>query len=338
MRLEDTILDNPAAEQQFAEVVQDSMKEQIISKDAKELISSTAGQSDSGFTVHHPHSIRSFKESSIAAIEEFFESSDMDEVAERILELEDPGLHHIFVKHAVVKSMDRRDREREMISNLLSFLYPQVLSGDQLGQGFTRLLLSAEDLVLDNPNAVHFLTNFLGRIIVDEIVPPSFLTSVLGSLKDHSLGVQIVEETGSLLSARHAAERLLNCWHGGSKDIEQVRSEIRTMLKEYLTSKEVDEIARCLHELGMPFYHHEFVRRALEMALDSDANLEAVESLFSAFSQRGEISETQMKKGFERMQALVEDLALDYPNAKERFSKIEQRAVREGWTELKETL
>ena len=145
MRLDDTILDNPAAEQQFAEVVEDSMKEEIISKNAKvgdlapegvanlacqELVRSTAGQSDSGFAVHHSHSIRSFKQSSIAAIEEFFESSDMDEVAERILELEDPGLHHIFVKHAVIKSMDRRDREREMISNLLSFLYPQVLSGN----------------------------------------------------------------------------------------------------------------------------------------------------------------------------------------------------------------
>lgn len=61
------------------------------------------------------------------------------------------------------------------------------------------MLLSAEDLVLDNPEAVHFLTNFLGRIIVDEVVPPSFLTSVLGSLKDHSLGVRIVEETGTII-------------------------------------------------------------------------------------------------------------------------------------------
>lgn len=95
----------------------------------KELVNATAGQSDSGFVVHHPHSIQGFKESAVAAIEEFFESSDMDEVAERILELEDPGLHHIFVKHVVQKSMDRRDREREMASNLLSFLYPQVLSG-----------------------------------------------------------------------------------------------------------------------------------------------------------------------------------------------------------------
>lgn len=142
---------------------------------------------------------------------------------------------------------------------------------------------------------------------------------------------------GLMLSARHASERLLNCWHGGSKDIEQVRSEIKIMLKEYLGSKEVDEIARCLHELAMPFYHHEFVRRALEMALDSDANLEAVEELLSRFSERGEISETQMKKGFDRMQALVDDLALDYPNAKERFSRIKERAIKECWTDLKET-
>lgn len=102
----------------------------------QELVKAAAGQSESGFPTHHPHSIQSFKEASIAAINEFFESSDMDEVAERILELEDPGLHHIFVKHAVQKAMDRRDREREMISNLLSFLYPQVLSGNSDNDAF----------------------------------------------------------------------------------------------------------------------------------------------------------------------------------------------------------
>ena len=110
------------------------------------------------------------------------------------------------------------------------------------------------------------------------------------------------------------------------------------MLKEYLISKDVDEVARCLHELAVPFYHHEFVRRGLEMALDCDPNLESVESLLSVFFERGEISETQMRKGFDRMEALVEDLALDYPHAKERFTSIKQRAAAEGWTELKQTV
>jgi len=139
-----------------------------------------------------------------------------------------------------------------------------------------------------------------------------------------------------MLSARHASERLLNCWHGGSKDIEQLREEIKVMLKEYLVSKDIDEIARCLRELAIPFYHHEFVRRALEMALDKENDLEAIEKLLSVFSRRGEISVTQMKEGFDRMEAIVDDLKLDYPKAEERFGKIRDRASRESWMEMKD--
>lgn len=146
-----------------------------------------------------PHSVQAFKLAAQSAIREYFESSDIDEVAERLLELEDPGLQHILINHSVRMALDRRDREREMVSVLLSSLYPQVLTGDQLGQGFTRLLASVEDLVLDNPDAAHLISLFLGRIIVDEVLPPSFLTSVLGALKDDCLGIQVVQATGKSL-------------------------------------------------------------------------------------------------------------------------------------------
>lgn len=77
----------------------------------------------------HPYSIGEFKKAVKEAVREYFESSDLDEVATRLLELEEPGLHHIFVKHAVQLAMDRKDREREMVSVLLSSLYPQALTG-----------------------------------------------------------------------------------------------------------------------------------------------------------------------------------------------------------------
>lgn len=57
-------------------------------------------------------------------------------------------------------------------------LDPQVLSTEQLTLGFTRLLHAADDLVLDIPDAVHLLALFLGRAIVDEILPPAALTQV----------------------------------------------------------------------------------------------------------------------------------------------------------------
>lgn len=159
---------------------------------------SQKADSHNGGITSHPHSVQAFKIAAQSSILEYFESSDIDEVAERVLELEDPGLHHILIKHAVRMALDRRDREREMISVLLSSLYPRILTGDQLGQGFARLLASAEDLVLDNPDAAHLISLFLGRIIVDEVLPPSFLTSVLGSMKDDSLGIQIVQSTGNI--------------------------------------------------------------------------------------------------------------------------------------------
>ena len=53
-----------------------------------------------------------------------------------------------------------------------------------------------QDLQLDNPDAAHLLALFLGRAVVDEILPPSFLAAVLPSLQDHSEGVSVVQSTG----------------------------------------------------------------------------------------------------------------------------------------------
>lgn len=49
------------------------------------------------------------------------------------MELGQPGLHSLFVKQVVTVAMDRRDREREMASNLLSELHPRVITDDQVG-------------------------------------------------------------------------------------------------------------------------------------------------------------------------------------------------------------
>ncbi len=53
----------------------------------------------------------------------------------RLSELQDPGLLHMFVKQAITMSLDRKDRERELVSVLLSALYGKVrLDGRGLWQ------------------------------------------------------------------------------------------------------------------------------------------------------------------------------------------------------------
>lgn len=40
-----------------------------------------------------------------------------------------------------------------------------------------------------------------------------------------------------------------------------------------------------------------------------------------------------MKSGFDRMDSIIDDLALDYPNAAERYQRVKERAKAENWTE-----
>jgi hypothetical protein len=214
--------------------------------------------------------------------------------------------------------MDRKDRERELVSALLPELVPSVISEDQVSLGFTRLLAGADDLSLDIPEAGRLLGLFLGehcpwqpallgpatargtqegepgelalalaghpcwprvrppvrlyacniclreqmfsrestcacalmflctqgrehvppagRAVVDEVVPPRFLAEAVPQLDPDSLGLAVVQETGTLLSARHAAERFDACWHGGLATVEALRGQMDALLKEYLLS------------------------------------------------------------------------------------------------------
>ena len=47
-------------------------------------------------------------------------------------------------KQGVLLALDRKDREREMLSQLLALLHPRTLSEEAVGQGFTELMLSCE--------------------------------------------------------------------------------------------------------------------------------------------------------------------------------------------------
>ena len=65
-----------------------------------------------------------------------------------------------------------------------------------------------------------------------------------------------------MLAARHGAERLQNCWHGSARDVESVRTAMRTLLEEFCSSRDAAEASRCLAELATPHYHHELVKQA----------------------------------------------------------------------------
>eukprot|EP01025_Chloroclados_australasicus_P016432 TRINITY_DN1825_c0_g1_i1.p1 TRINITY_DN1825_c0_g1~~TRINITY_DN1825_c0_g1_i1.p1 ORF type:complete len:701 (-),score=132.04 TRINITY_DN1825_c0_g1_i1:372-2474(-) len=337
--MEDLALDIPNAPEQYAQFVEESKAIGLLGEEVEENVkletaatSSTSLPEAAGVANHnHAHSVEAFKRAAINTVTEFFNSQDVSEVVQRLEELEEPGLHHIFVKQAIRLALDRKARERELVSELLSDLYPQVIPEDQMSMGFLRLLDSTDDLVLDIPDAVQLLAMFLCRAIVDEALTPAFLQTVLSSLEDNSLGVEVVECAGKLLTTRHAAERIQNCWKGGSLTVEEIKQQLKTLVQEYVLSCDVEEAVRCLREIDAPYYHHEAIKQALEALFDQPSRFDTMVKLFSHLSVSGEVNLTQMRKGFMRIQQQLDDMALDYPHAKEEFPKIKQLALDGQW-------
>ncbi|GLC39813.1 hypothetical protein PLESTM_000944900 [Pleodorina starrii] len=406
--LADAVLDNPAAGESFKQIVgaaraakvfDDLQPEDVGTNAAAALFGDTAaagggeaaagnGPSSAsasnggaagagvssggagGVVVAMPPGVAAFKAAWLAALREYFDSQDAGEMAARLAALDEPGLHPLFVKAAVSLALDRRDRERELLSKLLVALVPQVISPDALAGGFTRLLAAADDLVLDVPDAVHLLSLFLGRAIVDELLPPAFLTQVLPSLDAEGLGVGVVRSAGITLGARHGIERLVNCWHGGALELGAVREAIRLAIKEYGTSGDVGEVARCLRDLNAPAYLHEAVVAAVELAFNryhgqdsaatgangsetsggsasvsgsappppppSEGSLAAaaapVVELLAALAGQGVLSATQLSAGIDRLRSALSEEVMDYgPSSRAVLDWVTERGRKEGW-------
>ena len=88
-------------------------------------------------------------------------------MSELLSECAMPRLMHHFVKRAVVMSMDRHDREREMVSVLLSALYGDVLAADDVEKGFLSLVKTVSEGVFCN----HYICTVIFIVIVMCMAP-----------------------------------------------------------------------------------------------------------------------------------------------------------------------
>lgn len=271
-----------------------------------------------------------FKQKATSIIQEYFLSDDVGEVIRSLEDLSAPDLNAIFVKKLITFAMDRKNREKEMASVLLSSLYAEVISAEDVAKAFVLLLENADDTALDIPDAANELALFLARAVVDDILAPLDLEEINEQLKPSSLGSETVHAAKALLAARHAGERILRCWGGGSGwAVEDAKDKITKLLEEFEAGGDVSEACHCIRDLDMPFFHHEVVKKALVMAMEkqNDRLLTLLQECFN----EGLITLNQMVKGFTRIADSLDDLALDIPDAKEKFTSYVDKGKSQGW-------
>ena len=232
------------------------------------------------------------------------------------------------MKRLINMSCDQGDRERELVSQLLSALYPDIFSSNAIGKGFERLFEIIDEIEKDAPAAKQIIATFLARAVVDEILPPSFLADAVVS----TLGGEVVEQAKLMLSRDHGSAKLERSWGpGDGRPVEDIKVSIDQILQEYLLSSDVNEALRCFAELKVPLYFHEVVKRAVINAMDRTAEEQVTMSaLLAALSRAELLSSQQAVKGFNRLYHMLPDLALDTPAAVQVLANFEARAKADG--------
>ncbi|DBA01575.1 TPA: hypothetical protein N0F65_011546 [Lagenidium giganteum] len=269
------------------------------------------------------------KKQIIDIVTEYFTSGDIEEVKSSIRELDTEEFKYEVVKRAITMAMDKNDKEREMVSRLASELYLNGLTPSQIAMGFRRVLLLAEDLAIDIPNAKSMLSIFVARAVVDEILPPSFLEDPF----IQRYAPEIANDAIQKLSISHASARMEKAWGpGDGRPVEELKVAIDHLTKEYLLSRDLEEAARCVRELNVSHFHHEVVKRGITNSLEEggSTNSEAMSSLLAYLVAQEIVSSEQMLKGFERFKLVLGDVALDIPQAGALFKAIVARAIDDG--------
>jgi len=118
-------------------------------------------------------------------LEEYLSCADVLEAITCVRELNAPEYHSNIVSQSVIKCLEKKDNDRELISKLFSaFHKDKLFLTDTFVKGFHSVLEVIEDLAIDIPQAPMFVGAFVASAILDGLIPLSFLDSALNHLVD----------------------------------------------------------------------------------------------------------------------------------------------------------
>lgn len=259
-------------------------------------------------------------------IKEYFEHGDTHEVILTFDDLNFGKTKCEIVYKIISMALDRKAMQRELASRVIADLYSLILTINDIVDSIDKLLRDLPDLTLDTPDAPHILGNFIARCVADDCLPPKYVKAYKGKA-ENSYASQALDRAEVLLSMKHGLVRLDNVWGvgGGIRPVKLLIKKMVLLLKEYLSSGDINEATRCLLELEVPHFHHELVYESIIMVVEDGGERSStmmaamLKSLYDSII----ITPVQMATGFHRVIDELPDLCLDVPNASvlvERFA------------------
>lgn len=270
--------------------------------------------------------VHTFKEKADHILHEYFLSLSVDEAVIALTEVGLRSYRHEFVKKAIGLSLGRapQDASREAVVTLLSGLSDGgVLSKDDLQWGVTRVLAQLDDLELDCPHVGDLAVDLLVALVRSELVSALFLRRCRLLRIGGVSGTRVLRTTQKKIP-EYAKKNLSEA---------QFKSEVHTMLLEYFTSGDLEEVGRCVRELTPlgPEHSAELVRKAMVFAMErSGAECEQALALLVWLSRNEEVDAASLEQGFDEMYARMEDIKLDVPDAPDMANSFVVEAKKAG--------
>ncbi|XP_076027227.1 programmed cell death protein 4b [Genypterus blacodes] len=269
-------------------------------------------------TVVPPLDERDFEKTVAPIVQEYFEHGDTNEVAELLAELNLGPMKSQVPTLAVSLALEAKASQRELTSRLLADLCGPVLTCGDVENSFDKLLRELPELMLDTPGAPQLVGQFIARAVSDQILSRSYIESYKGRVDcEHTRSA--LDRAAVLLKMSMGGLRIDSQWGtgGGQRPVTQLIKEMNLLLKEFVLSGDSNEAERCLRELEVPHFHHEFVYEAIVMVLEAkgDKTLRMILQLLKALSVSSIITVDQMRRGYERVYMDIAEINIDAPRA-----------------------
>jgi len=149
-----------------------------------------------------------------------------------------------------------------------------------------------------------------------------------------------MDHANALLNMKHGLVKLDSVWGvcGGMRPVKYLIRQMQLLLKEYVSSEELEEAMRCLQELEVPHFHHELVYEAVMMAIEemSDKTMDLICKLLKSLSASVIVTVDQLRNGFLRVFEEMPEICIDVPMAYGVMEKFTTKCVGQGFlsTEL----
>lgn len=275
---------------------------------------------------------------------EYFQNGDTIEVVDHLKCYNFYRLRPQLISYLVQMALEHNNTCKELTSRLLRDLTIELFAEKDFVHGFDLLLKNLSDLVLDCPDACDKIGTFVARAIADKAIGKQYLDRFfndeennagdLPDIKSEKVS-KAIESARVLVNMNDHLFHLSHIWgnKGGFLAVKELTDKINEIIQEYHDAGDVTEAIRCLKELAVPHFHHEFVYDALDFALQkgTDNAIELITTLLQRLCESVVVTYDQLRIGIVRILDVLPDISLDVPNASNLMDKILTKCYAKGF-------